>query len=153
MKYIIFGDQFYDAKRILAAEKATIDRLVEQGARSSRVKLAIQKLQDNKAILDRSLESRRNLYKIGALTTLSYAEKVVTELNTIVQQAMTAALNYIESCSIAANDPLENIETPEVSGFGSSELSKDDENSFHPLEKFNANGTRDKGLKLLKEPN
>ena len=38
-------------------------------------------------------------------------------MNSIVQQAMTDALNYIDSCNIAANDPLGNIETPEVSGF------------------------------------
>ena len=87
------------------------------------------------------------------MTTLSHAEIIVTELNSVVQQAMTDALNYIDSCNTAANDPLENIETPEVSGFESSELSKDDENRSHPLEKPKANETLEKGLKLLKEAN
>ena len=66
---------------------------------------------------------------------------------------MTDALNYIDSCNIAANDPLGNIETPEVSGFESSKLSKDSENRSHALEKSKANETLDKGLKLLKEAN
>ena len=146
-------DQFDDAKRIIEAEKMTINKLIEQGARSSHVKLAIQKLQDNKAILDKSLESRRNCLKPDALTTLSHAEQIVTEMNSIVQQAMTDALNYIDSCNIAANDPLGNIDTPEVSGFESLELSKDDENRSHALEDSKANETLDIGLKLLKEAN
>ena len=151
MKYMKLCDQFYDAKRIIEAEKMTISKLIEQGARSSHVKLAIQKLQDNKAILDKSLESRRNCLKPDALTTLSHAEKIVTEMNSIVQQAMTDALNYIDSCNTAANDPLENIEAPEVSGLESSELSRHDENRSQA--KQIANETLDKGLKLLKEAN
>ena len=38
-------------------------------------------------------------------------------------------------------------------GFESSELSKDDENRSHALEKSNANETLDKGLKMLEEAN
>ena len=72
-------------------------------------------------------------------------------MNSIVQQAMTDALNYIDSCNTAANDPLENIETPEVSGLESSELSRHDENRSQA--KQIANETLDKGLKLLKEAN
>ena len=79
LKYLKLGDQLYAAKGILAAEKTTIDKLIEQRARSSHVKLAIQKLQDNKAILDKSLESRRNLLKPDALTTLSHAEQILTK--------------------------------------------------------------------------
>ena len=153
MKYLKLCDQFYDAKRMIEAEKMTISKLIEQGARSSHVKQAIQKLQDNKAILEKSLESRRNCLKPDALSTLSQAEKIVTEMNSIVQQTMTDALNYIDRCNTAANDPLENIETPEVSGLESSELSKDNENRSHALEKSKANETLDKGLKLLKEAN
>ena len=157
MKYF----KLCDAKRAIVAEKTTIDNLIEQGARSSRVKMAIQKLQDNKAILDKSLETRRSLLKSDSLTILATAENVVTEMNPIIQQAMTDALIYIDSCNTAANDPLENIETPEVSGFESSELSKDDENRSHALdenhspalEKSNANETLDKGLKMLREAN
>ena len=123
--------------------------------------MAIQKLQDNKAILDKSLETRRGLLKSESLTILPTAENVVTEMNPIIQQKMTDALNYIDSCNTAANDPLENIETPGVSGFESSELSKDDENRSHALdenhspalEKSNAYETLDKGLKMLKEAN
>ena len=151
MKYMKLCDQFYDAKRIIEAEKMTIKKLNEQGARSSHVKLAIQKLQENKAILDKSLESRRNCLKPDALTTLSHAEKIVTEMISIVQQAMTDALNYIDSCNTAANDPFENIETPEVSGLESSELSRHAKNRSQA--KQIANETLDKGLKLLKEAN
>ena len=150
MKYFKLCDQFYDAKRAITAEKTTIDNLIEQGARSSRVKMAIQKLQDNKAILDKSLETRRSLLKSDSLSILATAENVVTEMNPIIQQAMTDALNYIDSCNTAANDPLENIEPSEVSGVESSELSKDD-NPSNALEKSNANERLDKGLKMLKE--
>ena len=72
-------------------------------------------------------------------------------MNSIVQQAMTDALNYFDSCNTAANDPLENIETPEVSGLESSELSRNDENRSQA--KQIANETLDKGLKLLREAN
>ena len=41
MKYMKLCDQFFDAKRIIEAEKMTISKLIEQGARSSHVKLAI----------------------------------------------------------------------------------------------------------------
>ena len=41
---------------------------------------------------------------------------------------MTEALNYVDSCNAAAKDPLDNVETPEVSGMESSELSRNDEN-------------------------
>ena len=152
MKYFKLCDQFYDAKRAIVAEKTTIDNLVEPGARSSGVKMAIQKLQDNKAILDKSLETRRSLLKSDSWSILATAENVVTEMNPIIQQAMTDALNYIDSCNTAANDPLENIEPPEVSGVESSELSKDD-NPSNALEKSNANERLDKGLKMLKEVN
>ena len=114
--------------------------------------MAIQKLQDNKAILDQSLETRRSLLKSDSLTILGTAENVVTEMDPIIQQAMTGALNYIDSCNTAANDPLENIEPPEVSGVESSELSKGD-NRSHALEKSNANERLYKGLKMLKEVN
>ena len=152
MKYFKLCDQFYDAKRAIVAEKTTIDNLIEQGARSSRVKMAIQKLHDNKANLYKSLETRRSLLKSDSLTILATAENVITEMNPIIQQAMTDALKYIDSCNTAANDPLENIEPPEVSGVESSELSKDD-NRSHALEKSNANERLDKGLKMLKEAN
>ena len=104
MKYFKLCDQFHDAKRAIIAEKTTIDNLIEQGARSSRVKMDIQKLQDNKAILDKCLETRRSLLKSDSLTFLATAENVVTEMNPIIQQAMTDALNYIDSCNTAAND-------------------------------------------------
>ena len=38
MKYMKLCDQFYDAKRIIKAEKMTINKLIEQGARSSHVR-------------------------------------------------------------------------------------------------------------------
>ena len=66
---------------------------------------------------------------------------------------MTDALNCDHSCNAAANDPLENIETPEVSGVEKSEFSKNDEIRSHAPTKTNANETLDKGLKLLKEAN
>ena len=66
---------------------------------------------------------------------------------------MTDALNYDDSCNAAANDPSENIETPEVSGVEGSELSKNDGIRPHAPTKTNANETLDKGLKLLKEAN
>ena len=53
LKYSKLCDQFHDPKRVITAEKTTIDKLIEQGVKSSRVKMAIQKLQDNKAILDK----------------------------------------------------------------------------------------------------
>ena len=49
LKYFKLCDQFYDAKRAITEEKTTIGTLIEQGARSSKVKMAIQKLEDNKA--------------------------------------------------------------------------------------------------------
>ena len=151
LKFTKLCDQFHDAKRTIIAEKTTIDKLIEQAARSSKVKMAIQKIQEKKAILDKSHECRRNLLKPDSLTTLSNAEEVVTEMNSIVQPAMTDALNYIDSCKTAPNDPLENIKTPEVSGLESSELSRNDENRSQA--KQIANETLDEGLKLLKEAN
>ena len=81
------------------------------------------------------------------------AENIVTEINSVIQQAMSDALNYVDSCNAAANDPLETIETPEVPGVENSEFSKDNEKCSHALKKSNANETLDKGLKLLKEAN
>ena len=68
-------DQSHDAKRTITAEKTTINKLIEQGANSSKSKMAIQKFQEYKAILDESHESRRNLLKLDSLITLSNAEK------------------------------------------------------------------------------
>ena len=152
LKFFKLCDQFYDAKRAIIAQKTTIDNLIQQGARSSRVKTAVEKLQDNKAILDKTLETRLSLLESKSLTILATAENVVTEMNPIILQAMTDALNYIDSCNTVANDPLENIKPPEVSGVESSELSKDD-NRSHALEMSNANERLDKGLKMLKEVN
>ena len=86
--------------------------------------MAIQKLRDNKAILDKSLETRRSLLKSDSLAMLATAENIVTEMNPIIPQAMTDALNYVDSYNAAAKDPLDNIQTPEVSGMESSELSR-----------------------------
>ena len=72
--------------------------------------MAIQKFQEYEAILNESPETRRNLLKPVSSTAVSNAEKIATEINSIDQQAMTDALNYIDSCITAANDPLENIE-------------------------------------------
>ena len=72
---------------------------------------------------------------------LATAENVVTE-------ALTDALNYVDSCNAAAKDPLDNVETPEVSGLESSEMSRDDEDRSQA--KQIANKTLDKGLKCSK---
>ena len=112
--------------------------------------MAIQKLQDNKVSLDKSLEGRRNVLKSDALTIASNAESIVTELHYNTQLARTDALNHVESCKTAPNDPLENTETPEVPGM---ELSKNDEICSLAPTKTNANETLDKGLKMLKEAN
>ena len=72
-------------------------------------------------------------------------------MNPIIQQAMTDALNYVDSCNAAAKDPLDNAKTPEVSAMERSELSSDDENRSQA--KQTANETLDTGLKWLKEAN
>ena len=110
-----------------------------QGAGPSRVKLVIQKLEDNKALLDKSLESRRGLLESDSSTLLATAEKIVTVMNPFIPQAMNDALKYADSCNAAAIDPLENIEAAEDPGMESSELSKDDENRSGVLSKTNAN--------------
>ena len=63
------------------------------------MKSAFQELHDNEAILDESHEDRRNLFKTDCVTTMSNAESIVTEMNPIIQQAMTDALNYVDSCN------------------------------------------------------
>ena len=128
-------------------------KLIEQGAKSSSVKFALQKVQDNKVNLDKRLESRHRLLKSDSLTMLVTAENIVTEINPVNQQELSDALNYVNSCNAAANDLLEKIETSEVSGVESSEFSKDDEKCSHALKKSNANETLDKGFKLTKEAN
>ena len=105
-----FTSAFHDVKRTITAEKTKIDKLIKQGARSRKVKMAIQKFQEYEAILNESPATRRNLLKPVSSTAVSNAEKIATEINSIDQQAMTDALNYIDSCITAANDPLENIE-------------------------------------------
>ena len=117
------------------------------------MKMAIQKFQEYKANSGKSHQSKRNLIKPNSLITLSNAETTATEMNSIVQQAITDALNNIDSCNTAANVPLENIETPEVSGIESSEFSKDDENHNDAIKKSNAKETLDKGLNLRYEAN
>ena len=93
LKYCRVIDEFYDDKKVIIEEKTKINKLIEQGARLIRVKLAIQKVQEYKAILDKSLESRRNLLKPDSSIMLSNAEKIATEMNPNIQQAMTDALN------------------------------------------------------------
>ena len=50
---------------------------------------------------------------------LANAEIVFTEMNPIIHQAMTDALNYVDKINAAAKDSLNNIETPENSGMES----------------------------------
>ena len=63
------------------------------------MKFAFQELQDNKAIFDESHEGRRILLKSDSSTTMPKAESIVTEMNLIIQQAMTDALNFLDSCN------------------------------------------------------
>ena len=94
---------------------------------------------DNKALQDKSLESRRGLLESDYSTLLATAEKIVTVMNPFIPQAMNDALKYVDSCNAAAIDPLENIEAAEDPGMESSELSKVDENRSGVLSKTNAN--------------
>ena len=83
---------------------------------------------------------------------LATAETIVAEINPLIQQEMTDALNYVDSCNPAEKDPWNIIETPEVSGMETEEIIYV-ENRTQVLTKTNVIETLGEGLKLLEEAN
>ena len=80
----------------MSSELDTINNLIKQEKRSTRVKSSIPKLQELKTKLDKVCESVCSQLKTGSIGELSVFEKDVGELSVKIQQATTDSLNYVD---------------------------------------------------------
>ena len=89
-------NQFAELKRNLSREIDTINNLMQQDERSSKVKSSFQKLQETKTKLDRTYENACGLLQAESVGSLSLFENYVKEFSLKTQQATTDSLNYVD---------------------------------------------------------
>ena len=89
-------NQFAELKRNLSREIDTINNLMQQDERSSKVKSTFQKLQETKTKLDRTYENACGLLQAESVGSLPLFENYVKEFSLKTQQATTDSLNYVD---------------------------------------------------------
>ena len=94
LKFCKSVDQFSEMTRNLSSELDTINNLMKQKERSSKVKSSIQKLQEFKTKLDKVYESVCSQLKTESIGELSMFEKEIRDFSVKIQQATTDSLNY-----------------------------------------------------------
>ena len=157
LKFCKSMDQFSEMTRNLSSELDTINNLMKQEERSSKVKSSIQKLQEFKSKLDKVYESVCSQLKTESIGELSMFEKEIREFSVKIQQATTDSLNYVDRL----NEVKDHWNQPISSdGLGETTSMKDipvtstgDEGSQTRNLRQSANDTLEKRLKLLRDVN
>ena len=152
LKFCKSMDQFSEMTRNLSSELDTINNLMKQEERSSKVKSSIQKLQEFKSKLDKVYESVCSQLKTESIGELSMFEKEIRDFSVKIQQATTDSLNYVDRL----NEVKDHWNQPISSdGLGETTSMKDipvtstgDEGS---QTRQSANDTLEKSLKLLRD--
>ena len=89
-------NQVAEVKRNLSDEIDTINSLMKQKERSSKVKSSLRNLQEVKTKLDKAYENVCDLLKPEAPKGLSKLEKDIKEFGVKIQEATTVSLNYAD---------------------------------------------------------
>ena len=157
LKFCKSMDQFSELTQNLSSELDTINNLMKQEERSSKVKSSIQNLQEFKTKLDKVYESVCSQLKTESIGGLSRIEKDVREFSVRIQQATTDSLNYVDRL----NEIKDHWNSPTTSDGLETDFSQKDipvtshDNKDGQTRKLrtSANDTLEKSLKLLRDVN
>ena len=96
LKFCKLIDRFAEMKRRLSREKDTINNLIQQDERSSKVKSSFQNLQEAKPKLNRAYENVCGLLSAESVGRLSIFDKDIKKFKLKIQQKTADSLNYVD---------------------------------------------------------
>ena len=96
MNYCKLSGQWFHTRDEILQEKANIDNLMKEGARTIRVKSALAKIQEKKDVLDKVLKQQRSLLKPEHLNFVAQKDHELEELETLLQKATMEWINYVD---------------------------------------------------------
>ena len=151
MNYCKLSGQWLHTRDEILQEKANIDNLMKEGARTIRVKFALTKIQEKKDVLDKVLKQQRSLLKPEHLNFVAEKDHDLKDLETLLQKATIEWINYVdpvESIATASNEK-DNVEAVETSD----QQTLESENPLDPNASLTDHHKLDRSSKLLKDSN
>ena len=150
MNYRKIPGQWFHTRNEILHQKANIDNLMKEGARSIRVS-ALAKLQEKKDVFDTVLKQQRSLLKPEFLNFVSQKDHHLKELETLLQKATIEWINYVDpvESSAKASNEKDNVEAVETSD----QQELESENQPDPKASLTVHDKLDRSLKLLKDSN
>ena len=151
MIYCKLSGQWFHTRDEILQEKANIDNLMKEGARTFRVKSALAKIQEKKDVLDRVLKQQRSLLKAEHLNFVAQKDDELKELETLLQKPTIEWINYVDpvESSAEASTEKDNVKAVETSD----QQTLESENQPNPNASLTAHDKLDRSLKLLKHSN
>ena len=148
MNYCKLSGQWFRTRDEILQEKANIDNLMKEGARTIRVNSALPKIQEKKDVLDKVLSQQRSLLKPEHLNFDAEKDHDLKELETLLQKATIEWNNYVDPVESSAEALNEKGNVKAVESLDQQTL--ESENQPDP----NASHDKlDRSLKLLKHSN
>ena len=151
VNYCNLSGQWFHTRDESLQEKANIDNLMKEGARTIRVNSAPPKIQEKKDVLDKVLRQQRSLLKPEHLNFVAQKDHDLKELETLLQKATIEWINYVDTVesSAGASNEDDNVKAVETSD----EQTLESENQPDPNASLTAHDKLDRSLKLLKHSN
>ena len=149
MNYCKLSGQWFFTRDEIVQQKANIDNLMKERARTVRVNSALPKTQEKRDVLDKVLKQQRSLLKPERLNFVGQKDHDLKELETLLQKITMERINYVDpvDSDAEASNEKDNNEAVETSDQQTLEL----ENQPYPNASLTAHDKLDRSLKLLKD--
>ena len=102
MNYCKLSGQWFCTRDEILQQKANIDDLVKEGARTNRVKTALPKRQKKREVLYKVLKQERSLLKPEHLNFFARKDHDLKKLEKLLQKATTEWINYVDPVESSA---------------------------------------------------
>ena len=148
MIYCKLSGQWFHIRDEILQEKANLDNLMKERARTIRVKSALAKIQEKKDVLGEVLKQQRSLLKPEHLNFVAQKDHELKELETLLQKATLELISYVDpvESSAEASTEKDNVKAVETSD----QQTLESENQPNPNASLTAHDKLERSLKLLK---
>ena len=157
LRYCKLSDQFNEARVKLQEEIVKTNALIEQGARSTKIKSALPKVREMKDVMDDALNEQRTLIRLDSTNRdfFSVKEVILAEVERELQEATIKWIEYVDPDQRKGDSQPDGLEDDKT-------LTQDSENpttatvskeSFDGAQKLTATEKLDQSLKLLRSTN
>ena len=102
MNYCKLSGKWFRTRDEILQEKANIDNLMKEGARTIRLKSALTKIQGKRDVLDKVLEQQQRLLKPEHLNFVAQKDHDLRELESVLQKVTIEWVNYVDPVESSA---------------------------------------------------